>query len=337
MTEFSTKAMLEVQPDERSLRDARNTIENRVGSVRTQVATDGGRRQSGLGTERLSRENAMSRQLLTAQLERLDEIHNEIEKLASSGLGGGGGGGGGFWQGLGVAGAASKGKGALGSVVSLLTGLGAGGSAAVGGGLLAGFAGAAGLEHVRQNSSWSPIQDLMNRGKKTNVPSDFSMSDTEAATLGGRQIAPSLKQIGEAFNLKKPEWMNNPFKGWSNPMQNWSIPNALSSGVKWPNPFQNWSMPSWLDNLFGGKKNQPPTAQELSNSGVVGGRFRSDLYGKRQNRAKNRGGSSSDINIQMPQVNLDPSNLKDLERQLRRNVVDEVLNEVRNDIGGFLS
>jgi hypothetical protein len=161
--------MLDVEVSDSSLRDARSTIEDRVGSVRTQISTDGGRRTGSLGGEQLSRENAMSRQLLTAQLEKLDEIHEEIEQLGASGLGGGGrggggGGGGGFFQGLGLGSAAKKSGGVLGTLGSLLGGISAGGAATVGGGLLAGGAGAAGLEKIRQDSSWSPLQDFSRRG-----------------------------------------------------------------------------------------------------------------------------------------------------------------------------
>lgn len=366
--------MLDVQVSESSLRDARSRIEDRVGSVRTQVATDGGgRRSSGVGGNRLSRENAMSRQLLTKQIEQLDDIHDELQKIGTSGgVGGGGsGGGGGFLSGLGAASVAKKGSSVLGMLGSLLGGVSAGGAATVGGGLLAGFGGAAGLDHVRKNSSWSPVQDFMNRDKKTSVPDDFSMSDEEAVGLGRGAGMPSPGQVSEAFDIERPEWFKNPFKGWSlpeslsgldwknplrdwsvpdalsldwsNPMSDWQIPKSLSNGLNWTNPMQGWQMPKWLKNPLGNTKTgknkggplipgfQPEKGDWIPGDGPL------LENGSRKNRAK--GNRAAQVNVDVtPQVSLDGRNLEQtlsnaLDSGFAKEVADQIQQDVTSQLG----
>jgi len=114
MAEFETKGTLEIQVDQRSLRDARQQVEDEIGSVEVAVqAQTGGPGGSTGAARRASRDRAMSRQLLSDQGDSLlalteygDEnlvlnetrndllrqIIDELEDLAfQAGQGGGGG------------------------------------------------------------------------------------------------------------------------------------------------------------------------------------------------------------------------------------------------------
>jgi hypothetical protein len=92
--------MLELEVDQASLRDARSEIESEVGTVTVDADSGGfgGRGPAiGDGGPTALSETAGSQTLQSAQLEKLNDIHEELEKIGvSGGLGGGGGGGGGF-------------------------------------------------------------------------------------------------------------------------------------------------------------------------------------------------------------------------------------------------
>jgi hypothetical protein len=347
MSEFSTKAMLDVQVSESSLRDAQSTIEDRVGSVRTQVATDGGsRRSSGLDGNRLSRENAMSRQLLTKQIEQLDDIHDELQKLATTGGGMGGGGGGGLLTGLTLGRVGGAAAGGLGTLAGLL-GPGKGG-------LFSMATESKGV--VRPGSGENVDPGAINKLIGGLVPGvsgkDLTMRD---------EMAQSMQEDQQGFKLTRPEWLKNPFEGWSNPLQKWSvpeslsldwsnpledwtIPQSLSNGLDWSNPFQDWSMPDWLKNPLGKSgtnKGGPWVSGFRPEKGdfIPGdGPLLQNGQGSRENRAKNqRQSPGAEITVQAPQVQLNPTDLQSLRRDLEQDVVDEVLSEVESQINGVFS
>jgi len=364
MSEFSTKAMLDVQVSESSLRDAQSTIEDRVGSVRTQVATDGDSRSSGFDGNRLSRENAMSRQLLAKQIEQLDDIHDELQKLATTGGAGGGGGGGGLLTGLTLGRIGGAAAGGLGTLAGLL-GPGKGG-------LLGMATESKGV--VRPGSGEDVNPGAINKLVGGLVPGisgkDLTMRDEMAQNMESEQ----------QFKLTRPKWLKNPFEGWSNPLRDWSmpaslsslewsnplqdwavpqslsldwsnpledwtIPQSLSNGLDWSNPLQEWSMPSWLKNPLGGKNGNgnggpliPGFRPEKGDFIPGDGPLLQNGQGGRENRAKNqRRSPGAEITVQAPQVQLDPTDLQSLRRDLEQDVVDEVLREVESQITGFVS
>lgn len=86
MTEFSTSGSVRIEVDEGSLRQARNTVEQEIGSVRVDAAaaTDG-------GTAGAMVDDAAMVDELSDQSDLLEDILDEMEE--GGGLGGGGGGG----------------------------------------------------------------------------------------------------------------------------------------------------------------------------------------------------------------------------------------------------
>ncbi|WP_435346030.1 hypothetical protein [Haloarchaeobius sp. HRN-SO-5] len=81
MAEFSTSTLLEVSVSQRSLADARQEIEDSIGSVDVDVSTSG---QAARGARRSAnvrgREQAMSRQLLSGQQQELTSIDSRLDE-----------------------------------------------------------------------------------------------------------------------------------------------------------------------------------------------------------------------------------------------------------------
>jgi len=87
MTDFSTRAMLSVELDQRSVDDAKQTLEQELGSVRATVGQG-----SGAGAvPALTDGGDGVRGLLETQTEQLEEIREAVEDLRGGGRGGGGG------------------------------------------------------------------------------------------------------------------------------------------------------------------------------------------------------------------------------------------------------
>jgi len=95
MTEFSTRSMLEVVVDDRSLSDARDTIESELGSVRATVTSDRSGGGAAGAAAALSDGGSGVRAVLETQTEHLGEIREALEDIRNDGAAGGGGGGGG--------------------------------------------------------------------------------------------------------------------------------------------------------------------------------------------------------------------------------------------------
>lgn len=86
MTEFSASASLEVRPEQRSLRAARDEIEDALGDISVTVeGSASGGASAGRSTRLAGKERAMGRQLSTRRnqhLASLDEWSDDIEQLA---------------------------------------------------------------------------------------------------------------------------------------------------------------------------------------------------------------------------------------------------------------
>lgn len=112
MTDFETSGSVTIEIDQRSLREARQSVENEIGSVTVQARADGGRRgagrRAGGGTSTSGLVGGAGViEELGDQTELLDDILEEIEKAGVSGGGGGGGGDGGGLGTLGTLGLGS--------------------------------------------------------------------------------------------------------------------------------------------------------------------------------------------------------------------------------------
>ena len=136
MTEFETEGVLQVVVDQQSLRDARDEVQETIGSVTVSASGGRARADGGSGVMASIDDSAMVDEL-DEQTDLLEDILDELEQ---GGVGGGGGGlgGGGMGGGLGL------GLGAGGAAGTAMSGLTLAGGALVGAGL--GVAGAGVLE-----------------------------------------------------------------------------------------------------------------------------------------------------------------------------------------------
>jgi len=79
MADFRTQSTLDIVVDDASLRSARQRVEEEIGDVTVEVeASTSGSNQIQQVTDRRSRENAMSRQLLSGQNDRLTSIDDGV-------------------------------------------------------------------------------------------------------------------------------------------------------------------------------------------------------------------------------------------------------------------
>jgi hypothetical protein len=103
VSEFSVRSQLEVQVDSRSLSDARDTIEQELGSVRATVEPGRGGTSAPGSVAALADGGSGVRDLLETQTEQLEEIREAVDDLRGGGSGGGGLAGGATALGAGLA------------------------------------------------------------------------------------------------------------------------------------------------------------------------------------------------------------------------------------------
>lgn len=342
---FGTTAMLEVEVDEQSLRNARSTIEERAGSVRVgsrQAATDGGR---GFATERASRERAMSRQHLSQQAGMLDEIGDDMEAShelalernelledildavddgALNNRGGGGGGGGGVLSMLGlrsVAGGAGGGGAALGTGALSMGAAGIGAllglpTGAAAGGLAAEVHNEGG--YMERDTPLGPFEAYNPEGV------DQALGDPDQQPEGdgtgdGRRVEVTTEDIQNEFDaaLQQPDW--------------------LAAGID-----MDVSPPDWLSQIPGidttsdgvssvSANVTEPSSREVERAGIgVGG---PDL--DQDDGTGDGGGNQFDITVDN-RFDIDERMLRrELDRALD-DIVDEVAQRARDQISsGF--
>jgi len=192
MTEFSTRSMLEVVVDDRSLSDARDTIESELGSVRATVTSDRSGRGATGGTAALSDGGGGVRAVLETQTEHLDEIREALEDIRNDGAAGGGGGGsGGLPVGAGA-------LGALGSVGVAKAALAAGGI-----GL-----GAATDQTAREqlpDGIRSTLQQSQNF-RETPIGTQL-VNPVEFAQTAGEVFAAEVRSRLAAISISQPDWI----------------------------------------------------------------------------------------------------------------------------------
>jgi len=177
MTDFSTRSMLEVVVDDRSLSDARDEIESELGSVRATL--DSGRGGAGAtgGVAALTDGGDGVRDLLETQTDHLEEIREAVEDMR------GGGGGGTLAAGTGAVGAVAS-KAALGA------GLGALLEAGIIGGLLS-----------TEGDGPSPPSDT--------PPGEVQLSGVLRLTEALRDFASSPPSwLTDLPSLPSPQWLS---------------------------------------------------------------------------------------------------------------------------------
>jgi len=208
-TEFSAAAQLRVELDERSLNRAEQKLSNRMGSVRPGV-TDGGRdRPTGSvrpGQSRGSRLQS-SAGLLSAQLEKLDDIHEALENMAISEAKSGGTSNsllaanlarGGFGSGIG---------GAVRSGASAAGGFAAGGASTVAGAATTGLTGTAlaagGVVGAGVGGLALLLNEIQPNTKTTGNPAQDAQVRGTDTQLGGIQDALNIDDNGQ-LKLQMP-------------------------------------------------------------------------------------------------------------------------------------
>lgn len=225
MTEFSTRAQLEVEVDKKSLRDARKTIEAGTPSVRARTSpgarSDGGKRRATHQEKQLLKGQAMSRNIMTAQLDQLVEIKEVLEKQATSEGGGGGDGGG------------------LPSIVS-------GTGALIGGSALALGAGSLGGMEARKKLTGAGLGNIAELTKL------LESKPGGPGTLGGPTRIPSRSaSMGAFFGVKASQEL------FGKEQTNQAVKQLDQAIGQLSEP------PKWLPQLEAASIDQPPWLQDL--------------------------------------------------------------------------
>lgn len=283
-----------LMPGGRQFRRLRQTI----GSIR---GSDGGRSRSTGGS-------TTDKSIAAAQLETLDDIHDELEKIGTSGgIGGGGGGGGGFGKGVLASQLLRNGGGGLAGMLSSAKGvLGRSGAASL---MLSGQFGKGGL---------------MQRDR---VPGD-------------RERGPGAKALADIgrgeFEVQMPDELTN--FDWPDPPE---LPDGFD-GFEWPDPpglpreldtFEwpefNLNPPQWMRDLFGleGGSQQPDSGVNTSEGGD-----QRLLNEAQENRAKGNRGGGVNFDLGGIEVNLNPRDLQELRRDLENNAVDRTIEALRKEL-----
>jgi hypothetical protein len=256
MTEFSTRSMLEVVVDDRSLSDARDEIESELGSVRATVGQG-----SGAGAvPALTDGGDGVRDLLETQTEQLEEIREAVDDLRGGGRGGGGG-------------VAAVGGG-LASAAATAGGLGLAGL-----GPIAAFIGA-----LSANAENGPRTDPGTPGVTQSSPSGRPDTGDTARDTGRMDSNPLIRPP----DLSNLSWPDIPIPDWLSTLTNvtLSTPSWLSeltslsfSTPSWLSSLTNPSIsqPTWLSSLTDPQIGPPPWLSELTNPTIQPPPWLSDL------------------------------------------------------------
>lgn len=308
---FSTRATVEFEPDNRSLRQLRSKVEDRVGSVAVNAQTDGGRNKPSFTDNRASRERAMTRNLLTLQLEKLGDIEEALTKQAFSDDGGSGAGTG-ILASLGLRG--------------LVGGGSLGGLATLGG---VGAAGAAGLGLMGANKEFGLLSN-----KQTGKFGAMGQPGLMGLSLGGGLGIDIGKKIGGAIGIddeslnKAEKLITDAFSDPIGTLKDFSFPSLPK--LELPTlPKIQFQKPGWISTI----------ENFVSGGNRGGGNFGGSVIGS--DGLPTAGGGNGLGNIDLsPNLNIDIS-LRDVRRQIEqafrsvdlKKIVEEV---VRQNFGtGF--
>lgn|GEM_PF-3562962 len=320
MAEFGAAATLEVSVSDSELRAARSRIEDELGDVEVGVSTPPSRTPPGtaMSDGGLGSVDA----LLSAQLEALEDIHEELETIgASGGMGGGGGGGGAggtILAGLGARSLLAGGT-AAGVTAAGTTALAAG--SIVGTGAMIGK----GARNVMQGQfpdAYAPSSEGI---------SGTSYAYTEEDGIGG-----------SAEPVINPEEIQQSLSGLEFPQPDWV--SMLDQGI-------DFAKPPWLQQLEQVQQQQPSWMSNLNPFGGGGGGSSSADWSnvpsaqrkRYQNETGTRDTGFRDLRVDVGgvQFDMDPNQLqREIERavdDLTPQIVDQAVQEVQDLVpgGGF--
>ncbi|NHN40537.1 hypothetical protein G9C85_02645 [Halorubellus sp. JP-L1] len=192
MTEFGTKAVLDLEVSDASIRNARAEIEDELGGVSVDVDTSTSGQLASSANGRASKERAMSRQLLSDQADSAESIaadsddlvelahdRNELlEELVETAAGGG-----------------------AGSSLRPRSGSGGGGGL-LGGGMLLG---AAAIVGALTSFSWPDLPSLeMPDAPKIRIPDGSAFPDLDVVDNPPKlDVTPDLPALG----IEEPDWL----------------------------------------------------------------------------------------------------------------------------------
>lgn len=337
MSEFTTEADLLID----NVDGAKAAIEEDLGTLSVDVETNQTASAGGDGgpSSLLSQSTAVGTvDILNDQVEILEDIHDELEKLGQSGaLAGGGGGGGGSSGFIGsLTGAAS-------SRLPSLSTLGGGGTAAAGGGAAsligAGAAGIGlGLGGVRGLQEAGVTQGVRSAGQ--DVQSQLGSDETQLAAAGISQLLPgSIENTaavgGAALGLAQGD-VGRAKEDSSQAVKTVSID---SGDLKTLNSVLN--EPAWLSVLQNPTITEPRWLTTLSNPNVSEPAWLSNFTNPEINIdepawMENFGGDDIGITLEVPapDLNFSAGNIRseldsELER-FKREVIDEAVREVED-------
>ncbi|MCJ0619456.1 hypothetical protein JZX76_08015 [Haloarcula hispanica] len=343
MSEFTTEADLLID----NVDGARAAIEDDLGTLSVDVETNQPASAGGDGgpSSLLSQSSAVGTvDILSDQVEILEDIHDELEKLGQSGaLAGGDGGGGGGTSGFigSLAGAAT-------SRLPSLSTLGGGGAAAAGGGagtLLGGGAAGIGLGlgGVRGLQEAGVTQDV--RGAGQDVQSQLGSDETQLAAAGISQLLPGSVENtaavgGAALGLAQGD-IDRAQEDSSQAVKTVSIDSsdldALNSAL---------GEPEWLSTLSDPSISEPTWLTALSNPTISEPAWLSEFANPEFNIEEpawvsNFGGSDIGLTLEVPapDLNFSTGNIRsELDSELeafKREVVDEAVREVQSVFSGL--
>lgn len=203
MADFSTSAELELEVSNRSLRDARSTVEQELGEIEVGVSASGDGRTRGQLAGILDA-NRQQYELAVKRNELLEEMQEDIEA-------GGGGGGGGLFAG----GAAIRGGMALGGLLSGTTALAGAGALSLFGGMSLLFQGGSdevgpttGAERSETAREGVPLEYPDDWPPEINVEEFTKTIGVEdfTETIG---VEPFVETIGvEPLEIERPGWLD---------------------------------------------------------------------------------------------------------------------------------
>lgn len=245
MTDFTATSVLEITGiKDDSLRSARDQIEDELGgiSVDVQTAAGGRSRGRGRGGGLGAAGDVGAVEQMMDQTEILEDIHDELEKLGQSGVGGGGAGG--------ALGGGGAGGGATGGLLGGLLGGGAVLAGGIAGGVGAGIAGSRfalgqgllgseGKQTIQGRKQFEGLSGLQNAASNplgfvgsgaVNAIDPTGLGETGARKAGAaavgkaEDVAPNLvenqRRVGNAFkeggiegaldvDVSQPQWAQN--------------------------------------------------------------------------------------------------------------------------------
>ena len=356
MTQFETEALLGITIPQRQLRDARNEIEESLGSV--EVSLDGGQVQGGGGDRGTAGLVGGAKALdeLGDQTEYLEDIYDTLDKMgASGGLGGGGGGAGGGAGGgglfgtirdyLAIRGGLSALGGGGGGILSRVLGFkglslaGATGTALTMPGILGQTTQIAPTEEgerekIRQaQESWGKsISELFATGEGM-FAGDRDINDLLSRGLG--------ETFGENQNIERPQWLEellNP--PWAQNQPSWidTLSSTLTGGGSESSgqmtTTQAMGYPDYAEETNTAEMMAYPDYKEETNtpSMMAYPDYDGQSSSGSTNRARQRSGGNAQFDIGPFELSLSDGQIERAVNRAFQNKLPEIRRQIERDI-----